>query len=190
MPLFSFRRLDIDPLTVSMCGVKLGERLLQIGVDDALLAGQLATKTGLSGSASHAVATDDEAVKVNRGAKKAGVLVEVRVTPLDRLPYEADSFDVIVVHSASGQLASAPPDDRVAVLRECHRVLRVGGRLVTIEPGTASGLKSMLRSAPATQGTYDASGGTPATLKQAGFGAVRELGDREGVKFVEGLRTT
>ena len=35
MALFSFRRLDIDPLAVSMSGVKLGERLLQVGVDDA-----------------------------------------------------------------------------------------------------------------------------------------------------------
>jgi hypothetical protein len=30
MPLFSFRRLTVDPLAVSMAGVKLGERLLQI----------------------------------------------------------------------------------------------------------------------------------------------------------------
>ena len=101
MALFSFRRLDIDPLAVSMSGVKLGERLLQVGVDDAALAGLLASKTGLSGSAAHAVSTDAEAVKVNRGAKKAGVLVEVRVTPLDQLPYEAASFDVVVVHSAA-----------------------------------------------------------------------------------------
>ena len=107
MALFSFRRLDIDPLAVSMSGVKLGERLLQVGVDDAALAGLLASKTGLSGSAAHAVSTDAEAVRVNRGAKKAGVLVEVRVTPLDQLPYEAASFDVVVVHSAAGQLASA-----------------------------------------------------------------------------------
>jgi hypothetical protein len=70
MGLFSFRRLDLDPLALSMSGVKLGERLLQIGVDDATLAGRIAAKTGLSGSASHAVGTDDDAVRVNRGAKR------------------------------------------------------------------------------------------------------------------------
>jgi hypothetical protein len=43
MALFSFRRLDIDPLAVSMSGVKLGERLLQVGVDDAAIAGLLAS---------------------------------------------------------------------------------------------------------------------------------------------------
>jgi len=69
MALFSFRRLDIDPLAVSMAGVKLGERLLQIGIDDAMLAGQLAAKTGLSGTAAHIVSSDSEAAKVQRGAK-------------------------------------------------------------------------------------------------------------------------
>ena len=122
MALFSFRRLDIDPLAVSMSGVKLGERLLQIGVDDAALAGQIAAKTGLSGSASHAVATDHDAVRVNRGAKKAGVLVEVRVTPLDHLPFDDGAFDLVVIHSASGQLASAAAEERVA--RDARRASR------------------------------------------------------------------
>ena len=107
MALFSFRRLDIDPLAVSMAGVKLGERLLQIGVDDAMLAGQLAAKTGLSGTAAHMVSRDDEAVKVNRGAKKTGVLVEVRVGMLDHLPFDDHAFDLVVIHSAGGQLAAA-----------------------------------------------------------------------------------
>lgn len=190
MALFSFRRLDIDPLAVAMAGVKLGERLLQIGVDDATLAGQIAGKTGLSGSAAHMVASDDDAVRVNRGAKKVGVLVEVRVGALDRLPFDDGTFDIVVVHSAHGQLAAANADERDGVLRACHRVLRPGGRLVTIEAGTTAGLRSMLRSAPAAQAAYDAGGGTAAALRQAGFGAVRDLGDREGLKFVEGLRTT
>ena len=190
MPLFSFRRLDIDPLAVSMAGVKLGDRLLQIGVDDATLAGQLASKTGLSGTAAHMVSSDDEAGRVNRGAKKAGVLVDVRVGLIDHLPFDDGAFDVVVVHSVSGQLASAATDHRIATLREAHRVLRRGGRLVAIEAGTASGLRSVLRSAPAAQAGYDAQGGTAAALGHAGFGAVRDLGDREGLKFVEGLRTT
>lgn len=189
MALFSFRRLDIDPLAISMAGVKLGERLLQIGVDDATLAGQLAAKTGLSGTAAHMVSNDSEAVQVQRGAKKVGVLVEVRVGLLDRLPFDDSAFDLVVVHSASGQLASATGDERAAVLRDARRVLRTGGRLIAIEPGTATGLRSMLRSAPAAQAAYDAAGGTPAALRGAGFAAVRDLGDREGLKFSEGLNT-
>jgi len=188
MALFSFRRLDLDPLSVSMAGVKLGERLLQIGVDDATLAGQLAAKTGLSGTAAHVVSNDGEAVQVQRGAKKVGVLVEVRVGPLDTLPFDDGAFDLVVMHSASGQLATATGDARVAVLRDARRVLRPGGRLLAIEPGTATGLRSMLRSAPAAQAAYDAGGGTPAALRDAGFAAVRDLGDREGLKFAEGVK--
>ena len=190
MALFSFRRLDIDPLSVAMAGVKLGERLLQIGIDDTARAGQIAVKTGLSGSAAHVVSNDDDAVKVNRSAKKAGVLVEVRVGPLDRLPFDDSAFDLVVIHSARGQLASASADERNAVLQACLRVLRPGGRVLTIEPGTSTGLRSMLRSAPAAQAAYDAGGGSSAALRQAGFNAVRDLGDREATKFVEGLKTT
>jgi len=190
MALFSFRRLDIDPLAVAMAGVKMGERLLQIGIDDPALAGQLAAKTGLSGTAAHMVSSDGEAVQVNRGAKKAGVLVEVRVGPLDRLPFDDGAFDLVVIHSTRGQLASATAEERVAVLQDSRRVLRPGGRLLTVEAGTTTGLRSMLRPPPAAQTAYDAGGGTAAALRQAGFGAVRDLGDREGQKFVEGLRTT
>jgi len=190
MPLFSFRRLDVDPLAVAMTGVKLGERLLQIGVDDGALAGQLAAKTGLSGTAAHMVANDAEAVQVQRGAKKAGVLVEVRVGLLDRLPFDEAAFDLVVIHSVRGQLAAASTEERGAVLREARRVLRPGGRLITIEPGTTTGLRSILRSPPAAQAPYEAGGGTPEALRSAGFGAVRDLGDREGLKFAEGLKTT
>ena len=190
MPLFSFRRLDIDPLAVSMAGVKLGERLLQIGFDDGQLAGQLAAKTGLSGTAAHMVSSDDEAAKVQRGAKRAGVLVDVHVGALDRLPFDDGAFDLVVIHSAHGQLASATGEARDAALRDARRVLRAGGRLVAIERGTATGVRSLLGSAPPAQAAYDAAGGTPAALRGAGFAAVRDLGDREALKFSEGLRTT
>src|SRR5207342_2281761 len=110
-----------------------------------------AAKTGLSGTAAHMIASDDEAVQVNRGAKKAGALVEVRVGLLDRLPFDDSAFDLVVIHSARGQLASASADERTAALQACRRVLRPGGRVVTIEAGTGTGLRSILRSAPAAQ---------------------------------------
>ena len=118
------------------------------------------------------------------------MLVEVRVGPLDRLPFDDGAFDIVVIHSAHGQLASATGNDRTGVLRDARRVLRAGGRLIAIEPGTATGLRSVLRSAPAAREAYDAGGGTGEALRSAGFAAVRDLGDREGLKFVEGLKAT
>ena len=52
----------MDPLQVSMTGVRMGERFLQIGCDDRALLSGLAARVGLSGTA--AVATlDDESAK-------------------------------------------------------------------------------------------------------------------------------
>ena len=51
-------RVGRDPLVMTMSGVRLGERLLQIGVDDPAVLGALAAKVGLSGHA--AVVTLDE----------------------------------------------------------------------------------------------------------------------------------
>ncbi len=52
-----------DPLAVAMSGVRLGERVLQVGVDDARLVGLIAAKTGLSGSAACVVADEQQAAK-------------------------------------------------------------------------------------------------------------------------------
>jgi hypothetical protein len=35
---------------------------------------------------------------------------------------------------------------------------------------------------------YEAAGGTAAALEAAGFRAVRTLGDRQGYRFIEGLK--
>ena len=60
---------------------------------------------------------------------------------------------------------------------------------MAIEAGEKSGLGALLRPIPASQLSYDQTGGTVASLQQAGFAPVRILGDREGLKFTEGLRS-
>ena len=53
-----FRKSRVEPLPVTMSAVRMGERLLQIGIDDPGLASALAAKVGLSGNAA-IVATDN-----------------------------------------------------------------------------------------------------------------------------------
>jgi ubiquinone/menaquinone biosynthesis C-methylase UbiE len=177
-----------DPLAVAMCGVRLGERVLQIGVDDARLVGLIAAKTGLSGSAACVVADQQQASKAKSGADQAGVLVDIAVVPAGTLPHPDAGFDVTVIHSVSGLLASLEAAARGTLLSESARVLRPGGRIIVIEPGTRTGLSSVLHPVPAAQAPYDAAGGTLADLRAAGFSPVRELADQEGLRFAEGLR--
>ncbi len=74
----------------------------------------------------------------------------MHVGPLDALPFEPDAFDVVVVHGGSGFLTALTPEARTAALREWHRVLRTGGRIVIIESGTPVGLSSFFRSSAST----------------------------------------
>jgi ubiquinone/menaquinone biosynthesis C-methylase UbiE len=74
------------------------------------------------------------------------------------------------------------------MLAECQRVLRVGGRLIALETGSPTGLRGLLGGASKHDAQYEASGGTTAALKAAGLRAVRTLGDRQGYRFIEGLK--
>lgn len=176
-----------DPIGVTMSGVRMGERLLQLGLLDQTLAGALAGKVGLSGTAAVAVADETGAAGARKAATRSGVLVDVRVSPLDALPFEPDTFDIVFIHGADGFLPRLGPS-RTAVLAECRRVLRHRGRVIAVEPGTRTGLGAMLRPARPDV-TYESSGGTVAAFEAAGFKPVRVVGDLEGLRFVEGLKT-
>jgi ubiquinone/menaquinone biosynthesis C-methylase UbiE len=178
-----------DPLAVAMSGVRLGERVLQIGVDDPKVIGLIAAKVGMSGTAACVVADDAAARRVQAGADHVGVLVETATAPFGSpLPLDSGAFDVAVIHSVSGMLASLDAGARATLLREVGRVVRPGGRTIVIESGTQTGLSSLLRGASAAQAAFDQAGGATSALRDAGFFPVRPLGDSEGLKFSEGLR--
>jgi SAM-dependent methyltransferase len=156
-----------EQLPVTMSGVRMGERALQIGIDDPSLVGAIAAKVGLSGHAAIALADDAAGATARAAAEKAGVLVDLHVAPLHALPLPDAGFDVVVLHARSGWLAALDEGARQAILREIHRVLRGGGRLVAIEgPG----------------------GATADALPAAGFRAARVLAERDGYLFAEGLK--
>ena len=87
-----------------------------------------------------------------------------------------------------GLVSSLDANMRTVALREWHRVLRAGGRVMTIEASPSSGLKSLLRH-PHVNESYEASGGVVSSLEAAGFRPVRVLAEREGYKFAEGIKT-
>jgi len=63
------RKSRVAPLPVTMSAVRMGERVLQVGVDDPAVASAIAAKVGLSGHAALAVADERDAARA-RGAMR------------------------------------------------------------------------------------------------------------------------
>lgn len=170
------RKSTSESLAVSMAGVKLGDRLLVVGCGDPILIAHLSVKTGLTG---RACAVDDDEGTVTRAASVAlreGALVETFVSPLARLPLDADAFDVVVVRDA---LSRQPNETRVGCLTEVRRVLRAGGRCLVIDRAR--------RGLAALRGAGSPDYAPVPLLDAAGFKAARVLAEREGLTFAEAV---
>jgi ubiquinone/menaquinone biosynthesis C-methylase UbiE len=168
--LFRFRKMRaMDPLQVAMTGVRMGERYLQVFCSDAALTRGLATKTGLSGVAALAAPDAAQARQAEKAAAKAGVLIDIKTTAASQLPWDDGAFDMVVIDNTGGCLRRLSEADRAACLRDARRVLRGGGRIEFIE-------REAERS------------GADALLTTAGFKPVRTLAERDGFRFVEGLK--
>src|SRR5262245_54093595 len=98
--MFFLRKSSLERLPVVMSGVRMGERALQIGVDDPTLVGSIAAKVGLSGHAAIVVGQERHAATARAAAAKSGALADVQVASLDALPFDDKAFDVVVVHAA------------------------------------------------------------------------------------------
>jgi len=174
-----------DPLPVTMAGVRMGERALQIGIDDTALAALLASKPGLSGHSAIAVADDERAARAQRTCVDAGVLVDVHAGALDSLPLRDGDIDVTIVHASDASIADMDDRSREALFRECYRVLRIGGRLILVASLPEGGLGALFRRRPAVRELPPDQ--ILISLERAGFRA-RLLAEREGYRFCEGLK--
>jgi ubiquinone/menaquinone biosynthesis C-methylase UbiE len=179
-----FRRRD-DPfaLVVGMTGVKLGDRIVQIGCADGGRLAAIAAKVGLSGQALAVVPDETAAARVRKGAAHAGVLVELEIAAPAHLPVESGVFDLAVIDDTAGLLATMSEDERTATVLEAHRVLRPGGRAMVIGAGRRRGLGAILAKGPGAP-PFDPG---PA-LGANGFNAARTLAEREGLVFVEAVK--
>jgi ubiquinone/menaquinone biosynthesis C-methylase UbiE len=179
-----FRPAQIDPLAVSMSGVKLGDRLLVVGCSDPALIAALATKAGLTGRACAVDDDGDSVVEAARVVQREGALIETARSTDGALPFEDASFDVVVLRSV---LPAASKENRATRAAEALRVLRPGGRCMVVDGSTRSGLSALFGGSSGVE-QYRAEGGAQAALQASGFAAVRTLAEREGVSFVEGVK--
>jgi ubiquinone/menaquinone biosynthesis C-methylase UbiE len=182
MPPF-IRKSDPHALAVAMTTVKMGDQVLQIACADGRRMGAIAVKVGLSGRAVTVVTDEDSAVRARRGAAEAGALVDVHVAPPSRLPVEDNAFDLAVIDDTGGFFGTMRPEDRVALVRETARALKPRGRLIVIGAVPRGGLGAIFTRAQSGP-PFD----PQPSLEADGFKFVRTLGEREGLKFVEGLK--
>jgi hypothetical protein len=168
--LFRFRKMRaMDPLQVTMTGVRMGERYLQIFCSDDVLTRGLAAKSGLSGVAALAAPDDTHAAHAQKAADKVGALIEIKTTPPTALLWEDAAFDMVVIDNTAAAFDTLSDSDRRACLVEARRVLRHGGRVELIERVSQSSAAEAL-------------------LAGAGFKPVRTLAERGRFRFVEGLK--
>jgi len=173
------RARQMDPLHVTMTGVRMGERFVQIGCDDPALLSGLAAKVGLSGASAVAVFEEADAERARRAAARIGALIDVRVVTPENLPFE--TADMVVVDDTRGSFARMPDQARKAVLTGTRRLLRDGGRIEVVERVALTGF---LGGAVTRPDGYS----VEALLAEAGFRPVRLLAEKAGIRFVEGLK--
>ena len=170
-----------EPLILVMAAVRMGDRLLVLGADAPKVLAQLALKPGITG---RTCVVDDDDARVQRAVAMAegeGGLVEAQTAPVTSLPYDAATFDVVVVNHLLPRLN---PELRAQCLAEAGRVIRGGGRCVVIQAGRRSGIAGLLSGSPMPGSEVES------LLSSAGFRAVHTLAERDGLLFVEGARAT
>lgn len=163
----------MDPLHVSMTGVRMGERFLQIGCHDRALLAGLAAKVGLSGASAVAAFDQGQIRLAEKTGAAVGALIEARQIDDHALPFDADAFDMVVVDDTDGRFGAIAEGSRLEYLRDARRVVRQGGRIEIVE--------SIKMRAANHDPLRD--------LEAAGFKPVRVLAERDGFRFIEGLRT-
>jgi SAM-dependent methyltransferase len=176
-----FRQPAIDPLQVSMTGVKMGERFLLVGCDDPVLLAGLGAKVGLSGGAAAVLFDEHQAVAARRAAGREGFLLDSKIAPDGTFAFDDAAFDMVVVDDTKAGWAAREASLRRSALAQAYRVLRQGGRIEIVEGLGGSGPFAKPTVRPAG---YDAA----KTLDDAGFKPVRVLAEVTNFRFVEGLK--
>ena len=107
-----------------------GESVLDVGCGTGSLALAAKRRVGDTGSVSGVDASLDMIALATRKATRAGAAVTFRVGTAERLPYADASLDAVM---ATLMLHHLPVPLRRDFAREARRVLRPGGRILTVD---------------------------------------------------------
>lgn len=167
---------------LAMIGVRAGDAVLFTDAGEPALAAEVALVTGLNGRTVVVDRAGEARARVERAAAEAGALLEFEEGPADRLPFDRDTFDVVVVTLAADR--SQPTAGR-AVIAEAFRLLRPGGRAIVRTPAARAGIFGAAGSGTGGTGRPPPPQSPLDLLQRAGAVAARKLADVKGVSFYE-----
>jgi len=140
--------------------VAAGTRVLEIGCGTGGLAVELARAAGPKGRTCAIDPSAPMIAETRRKAARAGVTVDARIAPVERLPFEDGSFDLVF---GTLMLHHLPAQTLADGMREVLRVLVPGGLLRVAD------------FRPAMNALHGHPGWLPA-IGAAGFAEVRQVG--------------
>jgi ubiquinone/menaquinone biosynthesis C-methylase UbiE len=171
-------------LAVGMAGTKMGDQVAQIGCADGARLAAIATTVGLSGRTVAIVPDQATADRVEKGARTQGVLIEVEIAPPSHVSLDDESIDLAILDDTGGLFTAMSAAERLAALGEMRRVLRKGGRAMVVGTVAREGLSALF-----SRGAAPVSADPMPALQVAGLKAPRVLGEREGLRFVEAIKS-
>lgn len=115
---------------VRAAGLQAGDRVLDVGCGTGLIARRAAEAVGATGSVS-GIDVSPDMIEVAKAIPADGAPIDWRAGDATALPYPDGSFDVVLC-----QMTLMFLQDRSAAVREMHRVLAPGGRVVINTPGS------------------------------------------------------
>jgi ubiquinone/menaquinone biosynthesis C-methylase UbiE len=115
--------------------IRLGETVLDVGSGTGTLAIAAARHVGSAGRVFGIDASRNMLARARRKAKKARVPVDFREAPVQLLPFEDGSFDLV---TSTVMLHHLPAKARAEAISEIARVLKPGGRAFVADFATPS----------------------------------------------------
>jgi len=119
-----------DAEILARAGVARGDRVLDVGTGPGYLALAASRLVAPGGTAIGIDASPEMIARARTRAERAHSEAEYRVATAEALPFEDDSFDVVVSRLVFHHL---PGDVKRQALTEMLRVLRPGGRLLIVD---------------------------------------------------------
>jgi len=122
----------IRELTVKLAGIRMGDRVLDVGCGTGsltILERKMVGKDGYVAGIDAAIEMIDEA---KRKAFKENLDVDFKHGLIEKIPYDNDYFDVV---TSSFMLHHLPLKLKRVGLREVYRVLKPNGRLLVVDYG-------------------------------------------------------